>query len=150
MVPVRIEVASRSSSSQWAVMCSVSMTPPTIGLQARRRLLLRQQVELALLEVANARREAETEQVAEAEHVIGDTARVGVVLLDRQSGVVIEQAVEDVRRLAGGRRDHLRVERPELVGDVRVERDAWLVAVPGVHIGNGSAGTTGAEVLPVR
>jgi len=34
VVPARIEVASRSSWSQWAVMCSVSMTPPTSG--ARR------------------------------------------------------------------------------------------------------------------
>jgi hypothetical protein len=39
------------------------------------------------------------------------------VLLNRQSRIVIEKPIEDVRRLARGRRNHLGIERPELVGD---------------------------------
>jgi hypothetical protein len=61
--------------------------------------------------------------------VICHTTGVGVVLLNRQSRVVIEKPIEDVRRLARGRRDHLGIERPELVGDVGIERDAGLVAM---------------------
>src|SRR5271170_5714784 len=56
--------------------------------ETRRRLLIRQQVELAFLDIANARSEAEAEEVAEAEHVICHTTCVGVVLLNRQSRIV--------------------------------------------------------------
>src|SRR5207344_1058725 len=97
--------------------------------ETRRRLLIRQQVELAFLDITNARSEAEAEQVAEAEHVIGHTTCVGVVLLNRQSRIVIEKPIEDVRRLARGRGNHLGIEWPELVGDMRIERDAGLVAM---------------------
>ena len=38
--------------------------------ETRRRLLIWQQVELAFLDIANARSEAEAEEVAKAEHVI--------------------------------------------------------------------------------
>jgi hypothetical protein len=71
VVPVRIEVASRSSWSHLAVMCSVSMTPPTSGARLERRLLDRAASRAcAFLDIANARSEAEAEEVAEAEHVI--------------------------------------------------------------------------------
>src|SRR6266446_2401392 len=59
--------------------------------ETHRRLLIRQQVELAFLDIANARSEAEAEEVAEAEHVICHTTCVGVVLLNRQSRIVIEK-----------------------------------------------------------
>lgn len=54
-----------------------------------------------------------------------------------------------MRRLAGGRSDHLGVERPVLVGDVGVERHAWLIAVARVDVGDGLAWAAGEEVLPV-
>ena len=46
-------------------------------LEACRRLLIGQQVQLALLDIADARRKAEAEKVAEAEHMIGDVQHVG-------------------------------------------------------------------------
>jgi len=118
--------------------------------ETRRRLLIRQQVELAFLDIANARSEAEAEEVAEAEHVICHTTGVGVVLLNRQSRIVIEKPIEDVRRLARGRRDHLGIERPELVGDVGIERDAGLVAMACIHVRDCSTCPASTEVLPVR
>jgi hypothetical protein len=66
--------------------------------------------------------------------VIGHTTFVGVVLLNRQSRIVIEKPIEDVRRLARGHCDHLGVERPELVGDVGSERHAGLVAMVCIHV----------------
>jgi hypothetical protein len=42
-------------------------------------------------QIADARREAEAEQVAQSEDVIGETGRVGIVLLDPQIGLVIQQ-----------------------------------------------------------
>jgi hypothetical protein len=47
---------------------------------------------------------------------------------DAQAGLMLQKAVQDMRRLRRGRRDDLGLERPELVGDVGVERDAGLVA----------------------
>jgi len=45
--------------------------------------------------------------VAEAEHVVGGAARIGVVLLDSKAALVVQQAIEDMRRLARGRGDNL-------------------------------------------
>ena len=106
--------------------------------EIRRRLLIWQQVELAFLDIANAWSEAEAEEVAKAEHVICHATGVGVVLLDRQSRIVVEKPIEDMRRLARGCCDHLGIERPELVGDVNIERDAGLVAITCIHVRDSS------------
>jgi IstB-like ATP binding protein len=49
-------------------------------LEAGRGLLIRQQVEFAFLDVADARGEAEAEQMTQAEYMVGHTAGIGVVL----------------------------------------------------------------------
>ena len=72
-MPCLIEVASRRISSQWA-----------------------RDVELGVAQVADARREAEAQEVHQGEDVIGEARRVGVVLLDPQVGFVVQQAVEHV------------------------------------------------------
>ena len=84
----------------------------------------------------------------EAEHVICHTTCVGVVLLNRQSRIVIEKPIEDVRRLARGRRDHLGIEPPELVGDAGIEGDAGLVAMACIHVRDCSICPASTEVLP--
>ena len=81
--------------------------------------------------------------------MIRDTAGVGVVFLDRQSSVVVEQPVEDVRRLARVGGNHLGIEGAKLVRDVGVERDAWLVAMARVHVRDRGAGATSSKILPV-
>jgi hypothetical protein len=72
--------------------------------------------------------EAVAEQGQQAGHLIGRASGVGVVFDDAQAGLMLQKAVQDMRRLRRGRRDDLGLERPELVGDVGVERDAGLVA----------------------
>ena len=72
------------------------------------------------------------------------------MLDDAQPGAVLEQPVQHVRRLGGGRGDDLGVERPELVGNVGVERDPGLVAVPGVDVTQRFAAAARPEELPVR
>jgi hypothetical protein len=68
---------------------------------------------------------------------------------DAQAGLMLQKAVQDMRRLRRGRRDDLGLERPELVGDVGVERDAGLVAMAGVDVAERLAATAGAEELPI-
>ena len=108
------------------------------------------QVQSTLLQVAHARREAVTEERHEPEHVVGHPAGVDGVLLDREPGLMVEEPVEHVRRLACGRGDDLGVERPILIGDVGVERHARLVAMAGVHRCDRLACASGEEVLSVR
>ncbi len=100
-------------------------------------------------QVADPRGEAEAQERAQAEDVVGEAARVGVVLLDPQRGPVPQETVEHVRRLVRRGGDHLGMEGAELVGDVAVEADARLLAVPGVGGGGRPAQAAGLEELAV-
>jgi hypothetical protein len=66
-------------------------------------------VELGVAQVADARREAEAQQVHQRKDVIGEARRVGVVLLDAQVGLVVQQAIEHIGRVAHADIDHLGV-----------------------------------------
>ena len=57
-------------------------------------------VEAGVLEVSDAWREPEPEEVHEAKDVIGESVGVGVMLFDTNVGLVIEQAIENVARVA--------------------------------------------------
>ncbi|MDG5973458.1 hypothetical protein JAGODDHD_04228 [Sphingomonas paucimobilis] len=118
--------------------------------QRRPRVERRQAVEPALVEVADAGREAEAEQMAQAEDMIDRAGGIGRMFADDQLAFMVEQAVEDMRGLAGIGGDDLGVERREAVGDVGVEQHAWFGAIAGVVIGAGLALTTGTKELPVR
>ncbi len=109
----------------------------------------RQQVDAPVLDVSQAWREAEAEERAEAEHVAGRTTRVGVMLADLQAGSMRQQAVQDVRCFGRGRRDYFGMERPELVGDVRVEGDTRLIAMTSIHVTQAAPLAPRPEVLPV-
>ena len=65
-------------------------------VEDQRCLLSEEQVEPPVFEVADARCEVEAEERAEPEHMIGDAARVGVMFLDPQARLMIEQPVEDM------------------------------------------------------
>ena len=58
-------------------------------------------IEPAVGEIANARREAESKQMTEAEHVIDRAGGVGVVLANVDRAFMVHQSVENVRGLAG-------------------------------------------------
>src|SRR3546814_10298371 len=55
------------------------------------------EVQTTLLNVAQARREAVAEEGHETEHMVRCSTRIGVVLLDRHAGLVIQQAIQDIR-----------------------------------------------------
>ncbi len=107
-------------------------------------------IELDVAQIADARREAEAQAVHQGENVIGETCRVGVVLLDAQVGFVVQQAIEHVGRVAHADIDHLGVERRVLVGDVGIERPPWAAAIFRVDVAGALGLAAGAEVLAVR
>ena len=132
--PALIEAASLMISSQ----CS-RMTSMRIG-RLNRRLDpfvgggFLNSAETIILEIAKARHEAESEEMAQREDVIVRSARVGIVLLDGQDGAVMQKAVEDMGSLAHGGRNDLAVKRPILIRNMRVEEHPRIDAVFGVDL----------------
>jgi len=123
---------------------------PCETAEQRRNLHPRQDVQTAVADVPQTRREAEPQQGRHAEHVVGRAARVGEVLGDAQPAAVIEQAVQHMGRLRGGGGDHLGVEGTELVANMGVEGDARFAAMASVDVAEGFAMTAGAEELALR
>src|SRR3546814_9622273 len=99
---------------------------------------------------ADAGGEPEAAQMSPTKHVVGHPAGVGVVLLDGKACLMVQQAVQDVRRLAGRGGDHLGVERTVLVGDMGIERHAGLVTVTRVDVSDSLAAAAGPAALAVR
>lgn len=120
------------------------------GCDRRTGRLPREEMQPALADIGNARREAEAEQMAKREHMIGDAASIGVVIGDREIGGMMEEPVQDVRRLAGGGGDDLGVEGRIAVGDVGVEGDGRLRALVRVDLARRLGASVEREVLPVR
>jgi hypothetical protein len=69
------------------------------------RFLTGEQMQAALLDIAQPGREAVAEERHQPEHMVGRAARVGVMLFYRQPGLVVQQTVEDIGGLACGRGD---------------------------------------------
>lgn len=63
----------------------------------RPRLHVREEVKTPGRDVRNARPEAEAEQVTECKDVLGNTAPVGVMALDREIGARIKPAIKDMQ-----------------------------------------------------
>ncbi len=66
--------------------------------------------------------------------VIGEAGRVGVVLLDPQVGLVVQQAVEHIGGIADADIHHAGAERRVLVGDMGIEQPSRLATVLRVDV----------------
>ena|SRR5215472_10521513 len=99
--PVRTDAARRSKSSQ--VRRNQLFVWSTGDKRRERRPGARrvEGIEPSLGEVRNARGELEAEQMGECEDMVADPSAVGVMGGDGEIGLVVEQAIDDVRRLAG-------------------------------------------------
>ena len=106
-------------------------------------------VEAAVVEVGDAREEVVAEQRAQTEDVVADAAAIGVVRLDLPTGCCPEQAVENMRGLAGRGGDDLDVEGRVAAVDVRVEADGRVAATVRVDGASRLAGPAQEEVLPI-
>jgi hypothetical protein len=101
-------------------------------------------------QITDAGRKAKAQQVHQAEHMVGEPGRVGVVLLDAQVRFVVQQAIQDMGGVAHCGIDDLGVERRVLVGDVGVKLHARFLAVFQVHLTGTVPTAAGLEVLAVR
>ncbi len=88
------------------------------------------------------------EQVHQGEDVIGEAGRVGVVLLNPQVGLVVQQAVEHIGGIADADIHHAGAQRRVLVGDMGIERP-WLATVLRVDVPGALAPATRAEALAI-
>ncbi|GHL84141.1 hypothetical protein ECZU36_58150 [Escherichia coli] len=66
--------------------------------------------------------------------MIGEAGRVGVVLLDPQVGLVVQQAVEHIGGIADADIHHAGAERRVLVGDMGIEQPSRLATVLRVDV----------------
>ena len=82
----------------------------------------------ALSELSQARTELESQQPEESKDDVGISCRVGHELPGLQFGLVLEQTVQDIRRVMERARDHDAVEAGELIaGEI-------LVGHPALHM----------------
>ena len=82
--------------------------------------------------------------------MVGIAAAIGVVTAGQDLAPVVKQPIEHVRGFAGGRRDHLGVERRVSVGEVRVELDPGFIAVMGIDAARFATETAGSKELAIR
>jgi hypothetical protein len=62
---------------------------------------------------------------------------------------MVQQTIEHVWRLVIRRRHHLDVVGAVLIGEMSIEAEARIVAVPGVYLSGGIAALGGAEELSI-
>ena len=74
---------------------------------------------------------------------------VGVVLLDPQVGLMVEETIENMRGIACIRRNHLGIEGCVLIGDVGVKEHAWFIAITQIDLPGLLSASAGAETLTV-
>lgn len=96
-------------------MVLVLMLPPISGANADSPGSLVGGVEAGVTDVADSWCEPVAEQVHEGEEMIGVSGRVRVMLLNCEVGLVMEQPVQDVGRVAVPDVDELAVEGEVLV-----------------------------------
>ena len=106
-------------------------------------------MEFPVLEVAQSGRKALADQGEEGKHMVAGAARVGEVLFDVQDGVVVEQPVQNIGRLAFGRTNRQDAEVAVLIGEMAVEFGAWLAAIVQIDVAAPCSTITGPEELTV-
>jgi hypothetical protein len=79
---LQIELAADQRSERWMIALLARHIQPLIG------------------EIADAGCEAESQQMAECKDVIREARRIGVVPLDPKVRFMVEQAIENMRRIA--------------------------------------------------
>ena len=90
--------------------------------------------ETAVGKVAKARAETEAEHSAEREDMVGRAPGVGVMFDDLKRRAVVQKAVEHIRRLVRSRRNNRRMIRAMSIRHMRVEGEAGIDAVAGIHV----------------
>jgi hypothetical protein len=81
--------------------------------------------------------------------MIGKSSRIGVVLHDRQLGLVVEQTIEHMRRIPHGGIDDLSVKERVLVWDMHVEGDVGVVSILCVYLASRFAAAARSVALDI-
>src|SRR4051812_30638477 len=82
--------------------------------------------------------------------MIREAAGIGVVLVNDEAALGVQQSIEDMRRFIRGGGDHFRVVRPKLIGYMRVKFYARVRTIVKVHHTPDFPATAGAKELAVR
>src|SRR5665213_1116618 len=82
--------------------------------------------------------------------MIREAACVGVVFANDEAALMVEQSVENIGRLVGGRRDHVGVIGAKLIGKMGVELYTRVLTIVQVHQSVDFASAAGAKELCIR
>ena len=107
------------------------------------------QVQVLVLEITDAWREAEAKRRAQCKYVIGKTVGIRIVLFNAQFRFVVQQAVQHMRRIAYRRGDGLDVIRRVLIGNVCIEVNPGIGAVTQIDLPGPPATTADLVVLTI-
>lgn len=129
-------------------MFSVDRAPDE-GRQRRIIGLLSWDEQALVGQVADTRREPESQQVHQSEHVIRKTRRIGIVFLDAKIGFMVQEAIKHIGRIPDADIDDLRMKRRVLIGHVRVEENAGVAAIFRIDVAAAFGMSAGLEPLPV-
>lgn len=113
------------------------------------RLSFLERMEFPVLDVAQARRKALTDQAEQRKDVVACLAGICEQLLNLQNDIVVEQSVEHVDNLALSRDDRQDAVVTVLVGKPIVEFRAGFAAIMKVDVAASGSPVAGAEALPV-
>jgi len=118
---------------------------------AQRRVVLYalRDIQFGFAQVADARGKTKAQQMHQGEDMIGEASRVGVVLLDPQIRLVIQQTIEHIGRIPHSDIHHSGTERRVLIGDMGIEQPPWFVAVFRVDVPGAFASTACTEALAI-
>ena len=116
---------------------------PVLGFAVR-------QVKFGVAQIADARGEAEAEQMHEGEDMVREAGGVGVMLLDPQIGFMVQQPIEDVGGVANADVDDLGTERRILIRDVGIEEFARFGAILGIDVPCAFSLASSLEALSIR
>src|SRR3954447_5429742 len=120
------------------------------GLQNRPLAGGAECIEPPVVEIGNARREAEPQQVAQREDMVRDPTPISVVDGDVDVGSVIEQAVEDMECLTTGHRDRLGMVGSVPPGEMGVETDRRVASFVWIDGAGRFAASAEWKVLAIR
>ena len=100
-------------------------------------------------QITDARNELEAQKGCDGEDMIGEAAGVSILFADISAGLIHQQAIEDVRGLAHGRRDGLSGKGAELIGNMGIGFQPRFIAIFGVDQVHCLTLTCGWKELPV-
>src|SRR6266567_1873250 len=123
---------------------------PKKGLQPWVGCWLLKTVEVLVPQITNTWSKAEAQQVRHTKNLIGIAPGIGIMFVNLQIGLVIEEAVYHMGRITHRGTDDFHPIGAILIRQVRVKGHAWFRPIAQIDLCGGLWSSSRLEALPVR